>query len=198
MKSFPVPECRSRDSYFEERASRARKGAVPQAPKTLVERLFTERYASLLAFFGRRVRAGSEPADLAQEVYLRMLRVSDAEAIRNPEGYLFAVASNLAKEHAILERRRASAIDIDEAEMDASLQTLPGYEKELDQMQRTSRLHTVLAQLSPKCRAAVVLQYAEDLTYQEIALRLNVSPSMVKKYLAQALMHCRRRMARLG
>src|SRR5690348_5664454 len=126
-----------------------------------------------------------------------MLRVSDTEAIRNPEGYLFAVANNLAKEHAVLERRRASAIDIGEAEMDASLQTLPAYEKELDGMQRTSRLHTVLAQLSPKCRAAVLLQYGEGLTYQEIAVRLNVSPNMVQKYLAQALMHCRRRMARL-
>ncbi len=171
---------------------------MPQAPKTLVERLFTERYASLLAFFARRVRTGSEAADLAQEVYLRMLRVSDAEAIRNPEGYLFAVANNLAKEHAVLERRRAGVIDIGEAEMDTSLQTLPAYEKELDGMQRTTRLHAVLAQLSPKCRAAVLLQYGEGLTYQEIAVRLSVSPNMVKKYLAQALMHCRRRMARLG
>jgi RNA polymerase sigma-70 factor (ECF subfamily) len=126
-----------------------------------------------------------------------MLRVRDVEAIRNPEGYLFAVANNLAKEHAVLDRRRATAIDVDEAGPDTSLQTLPAYEKELDGMQRTSRLHTVLAQLSPKCRAAVVLQYGQGLTYQEIALQLSVSPHMVKKYLAQALMHCRRRMMRL-
>ena len=170
---------------------------MPQASKTLVERLFTEHYASLLAFFGRRVRARSEAADLAQEVYLRMLRVGDAEAIRNPEGYLFTVAGNLAKEHAVLERRRASGMELDDAQDDASLQVLPAYERELDGARRTSRLHTVLAQLSPKCRAAVVLQYAQDLTYEEIGVRLNVSPHMVKKYLAQALMHCRRRMGSL-
>jgi RNA polymerase sigma-70 factor (ECF subfamily) len=162
-----------------------------------VEKLFTEHYTSLLAFFSRRVRESSEAPDLAQEVYLRMLRVRDVEAIRNPEGYLFAVANNLAKEHAVLDHRRATAIDVDEAGPDTSLQTLPAYEKELDGMQRTSRLHTVLAQLSPKCRAAVVLQYGQGLTYQEIALQLSVSPHMVKKYLAQALMHCRRRMMRL-
>ena len=170
---------------------------MPQAPKTLVEKLFTEHYASLLVFFSRRVRESSEAPDLAQEVYLRMLRVRDVEAIRNPEGYLFTVATNLAKEHAALDRLRASAIGVDEAGVDASLQTLPAYEKELDGMRRTYRLHTVLAQLSPKCRAAVVLQYGQGLTYREIALRLNVSPNMVKKYLAQALMHCRRRMTRL-
>ena len=171
---------------------------MSQASNRLVEKLFTEHYASLLGFFNRRVRARSEAADLAQEVYLRMLRVSDPEAIRNPEGYLFTVANNLAKEHAVLERRRSSAVDIDDAAADVSLQTLPAYERELDGLKRTSRLHTVLAQLSPKCRTAVVLQYAQGRTYQEIAVRLNVSPNMVKKYLAQALMHCRRRMSRLG
>ena len=171
---------------------------MPPAAKTLVEKLFAEHYPALLAFFHRRVRAKSEAPDLAQEVYLRMLRVSDAEAIRNPEGYLFTVASNLAKEHAVLERRRSGALDLDEASAEPSLQTLPAYEAELDGRVRASRLSTVLTQLSPKCRAAVVLQYTQDLSYQEIADRLNVSPHMVKKYLAQALMHCRRRMARLG
>jgi RNA polymerase sigma factor (sigma-70 family) len=168
------------------------------AAKTLVERLFAEHYPALLAFFYRRVRAQSDAPDLAQEVYLRMLRVSDSEAIRNPEGYLFTVASNLAKEHAVLEHRRAKSIELDKAGAEPSLQSQPAYENDLDSLIRTSRLSTVLAQLSPKCRAAVVLQYSQDLSYQEIAARLNVSPHMVKKYLAQALMHCRRRMARLG
>jgi RNA polymerase sigma-70 factor (ECF subfamily) len=54
---------------------------------------------------------------------------------------------------------------------------------------RVAGLRTVLAQLSPKCRAAVILQYRHGLTYQEIGERLNVSPHMVKKYLTQALAH---------
>jgi len=36
------------------------------------------------------------------------------------------------------------------------------------------------------------------MSYQEVALQLGVSTHMVKKYLSQALAHCRRRMARLG
>jgi RNA polymerase sigma factor (sigma-70 family) len=55
----------------------------------------------------------------------------------------------------------------------------------------------MLKELSPRCCAAVILQYRHELSYQEIADRLEVSPSMVKKYLTQALSHCRRRMARL-
>ena len=60
------------------------------------------------------------------------------------------------------------------------------------------RLREVLQQLPPKCHAAVVLQYWHGMSYEEIAQRLGVSTHMVKKYLSQALIHCRRRMARLG
>jgi RNA polymerase sigma-70 factor (ECF subfamily) len=42
------------------------------------------------------------------------------------------------------------------------------------------------------------MQYWQGLSYEEIALRLGVSTHMVKKYLSQAMAHCRRRMKRLG
>jgi hypothetical protein len=48
--------------------------------KAFVERLLTHRGA-LQAFFYRRLRTKSDAADLVQEVYLRMLRVSDTDAI---------------------------------------------------------------------------------------------------------------------
>ena len=171
---------------------------MPEPTKRLVERLFTEQYAALLAFFYRRVRTKSDASDLAQEVYLRMLRVADADAIRNPEGYLYTVASNLVKEHAVLDRRAASGIDIDEAPAHEQLETLPAFDGDLDARQRVARLGVVLQQLRPKCRAAVVLRFTHELTYREIAIHLGVSPQMAKKYVTQALGHCRRRMARLG
>jgi RNA polymerase sigma factor (sigma-70 family) len=164
----------------------------------LVERLFAKHRNALQAFFYRRIGTKSVAADLAQEVYVRMLRVSDSDAIRDPERYLFTVASNLVKEHAVLDHRMRSNVDIDEPAIQQQLGEVPPFDSELDAGQRVLRLRTVLAQLSPKCRAAVILQYRDGLSYQEIADRLEVSSHMVKKYLAQALGHCRRRMARLG
>ena len=142
---------------------------------SLVERLFAEHRGALQAFFLRRIRAKADAADLAQEVYVRMLRISDQEAIRNPVHYLYTVANNLVKEHAVLDRRQTSGIDIDEA---------PAHEQ--------------LKQLRPKCRAAMELRYTQDLSFREIAMHLGVSPQMAKKYVAQGLSHCRRRMAALG
>ena len=165
--------------------------------KGFVEGLFARHQATLQTFFRRRIKTGSDAPDLVQEVYLRMLRVSDAEAIRNPEVYLFTVASNLAKEHSVLDRRQANQVDIDEWSVQESLGEIPALDEQLDTTQRLARLRVVLAQLSPKCRGAVVLQYRDGLTYQQIADRFGVSPHMVKKYLAQGLAHCRRRLAKL-
>ncbi len=165
---------------------------------SLVERLFAEHRAGLQTFFRRRIRSQADAADLAQEVYVRILRISDLEAIRSPVLYLYTVANNLVKEHAVLEHRRANAIDINEGPAHEQLETLPAFDGDLDATQRVARLGVVLQQLRPKCRAAVVLRFTHELTYREIAIHLGVSPQMAKKYVTQALGHCRRRMARLG
>jgi RNA polymerase sigma-70 factor (ECF subfamily) len=168
----------------------------PKSP--LVERLFTEHRGALQTFFLRRIRAKADAADLAQEVYVRMLRISDQDTIRNPVHYLYTVANNLVKEHAVLERRRASGIDIDEAPANEQLETLPEFDGDLDATQRIARLGVVLQQLRPKCRAAVELRFTQGLSYRAVAMHLGISPQMAKKYVVQALGHCRRRMARLG
>ena len=168
------------------------------APKpSLVERLFAEHRGALKAFFRRRTRT-TDAADLSQEVYLRMLRIQDPEAIRDPVLYLFTVANNLVKEQGVLDRRRAADLDIDAVGMQEYLGVLPNFEGELDAEQRSARLQAVLKQLGPKCQAAVILRFTQELSYREVASRLGVSPQMARKYVVQALDHCRRRMARMG
>ena len=172
--------------------------AAAEPKPSLVGRLFAEHRAALQSFFLRRIRAKADAADLAQEVYVRMLRIRDLEAIRSPVHYLYTVANNLVKEHAVLDRRQASSVDIDEAPAHVQLETLPAFDGEFDATRRVARLGVVLKQLRPKCRAAVELRFTHGLSYRAIATHLEVSPQMAKKYVAQALGHCRRRMAALG
>lgn len=169
-----------------------------EVKKTLLERLFAEHRGALQTYFYRRARCRPDARDLAQEVYLRMLRIPDLDLIRNPEAYLFTVASNLAKEHAVKELRHGTTVDVDDAAAQEYLTERPSFGGQIDAAQRVTRLHEVLRQLSPKCRAAIVLQYQHGLSYADIGERLGISTHMVKKYLGQALGHCRRRMARLG
>ena len=172
---------------------------TPADPKpSLVGRLFADHREALQSFFMRRIRSKADAADLAQEVYIRMLRIRDPGAIRNPVSYLYTVANNLVKENAVLDRRQVSAIDIDELPVQELLGTWPTCDGDLDATQRAARLGDVLKQLRPKCRAAVELRYTHELSFREIASHLGVSPQMARKYVMQALGICRRRMARMG
>jgi RNA polymerase sigma factor (sigma-70 family) len=170
---------------------------MPDPKRTLIERLFTHHRAALQAFFYRRVRTKSDAADLVQEVYLRMLRVKDADAIKNPEGYLFTVAGNLVFEQSMLNRRQPTTADFDRPFDLGEAATPAGFDELFDTAARVARLRQVLAQLPPKCQATVHMKYQHGLSYDEIAGQLGISPHMVQKYLGLALAHCRRRMARL-
>src|ERR1700737_1859551 len=97
--------------------------AVADPKVSLVERLFADHRAALQTFFRRRIRSKADASDLSQEVYLRMLRIHDQEGIRNPVHYLYTVANNLVKEHAVLEHRQASCIDIDGAPAEEQIET---------------------------------------------------------------------------
>jgi RNA polymerase sigma factor (sigma-70 family) len=164
--------------------------------KGFVEKLFAEHHNALQRYIYRRIRTKSDAPDLAQEVYVRMLRIGDSSAIRDPQLYLYTVASNLVKEHAVADRRQASRVDVDETSVQQRLGELPALDSQLDATQVAERLRSVVERLPVKWRTAVILQYRYGLTYEEIADRLGVSSNMVKKYLAQALGRCRRDMTR--
>ena len=169
---------------------------MADATKKLMERLVVHR-AALQAFFYRRANAKDDAADMVQEVYLRMLRVKDCDALRNPEGYLFTVASNLVYERSVQNRQQTTMRDYHRCEVENQPVELFRSEELFDAGARITLLREVLAQLSPKCRATVLMKYQHGLNYEEIAHQLKISTHMVQKYLGLALAHCRRRMARL-
>jgi RNA polymerase sigma factor (sigma-70 family) len=173
-------------------------GSPDVKPIGLVERLFSQHGNALQVFFRRRIKAEREAEDLTQEVYLRMLRMNEAETINNPEAYLFTVASHLLKEHVVVQRRQEHTVDIADPRVAEELSELPQLESDADLSVRIRRLHEVLGQLSPKCQASVAMAYWQGMSYEDIAVQLGISRNMVKKYLVQALAHCRKRFARLG
>lgn len=163
----------------------------------LIERLFREQGRALLGFFAKRLRSPAESAELAQEVWTRMLQIEDPASIRDPEAYLFTIARNLAHRHGAAQRRSQRQSDVDDPAVAEELAVPSAVGADIDAQQRARRLHQVLAELSPKARAAVALQYWHDQSYEQIAQQLGVSTHMVKKYHSQALVLLRRRMGRL-
>jgi RNA polymerase sigma factor (sigma-70 family) len=171
---------------------------VGETKKALIERLFAAHRGALQAFFYRRIRHHADATDLAQEVYVRMLRVRDPDTIRDMEAYLFTVASNLAREHTAREGRRGVTIGVEDGAALEELAEPIAFDAQIDAAQQVKRLREILRELPPRWHAAIVMQYVQGLSQPQIADRLGVSVSMVKKYLGKALGRCRRQMVRLG
>jgi RNA polymerase sigma factor (sigma-70 family) len=157
------------------------------------------RYGSRLRrFLSGRLRNAADVPDLAQEVFLRLLRVENHGTIRSPEAYLFTVASHVIHQHRV--RQSTAPIEIDIADVFGEPQALspddPQARAEIDQ--RIEQLQRVLAELPPRLAATLVLARVAGESLEEISIRLGVSRESVKKYLARALEHCRERHVELG
>lgn len=156
--------------------------------------VFRENYQELLRFLTRRTGDAERAADLAQETFVRLSAMPAATVdIENPRAFVYRVAGNLA----IDAMRRESRLQATFVAPDAgnvvpdSRPTPEGVALARDQLRR---LEVALDELPPNPRLALLLNRVEGRTFAEIARQLGVSQSMVAKYLAQALRHCRDRM----
>ena len=167
----------------------------PSAAARLVSELSVECRAELGRFLAFRVGDRSLIDDLAQEVYLRLLRLERVHLIRNPRAYLFRVASSVIADHGRRQSRRPRT-----EPWGRETRQLPGREPDPFEhvlgRQRLARIQAVVDELPERCRRALILQRRDGWTYDEIAIELGVSRSMVKKYLRRALILCRRALDR--
>jgi RNA polymerase sigma-70 factor (ECF subfamily) len=73
-----------------------------QSKRSFLTALEQSHGRELRRFLSSRLPRGSaDVADLIQETFLRLLRIKDHEAIRNPQAYLFTVASHVVHQHAL-------------------------------------------------------------------------------------------------
>lgn len=145
----------------------------------------------LRRFLAVRLRNADDVPDLAQEVFLRLLRVDRHEEIRSAEAYLFTVASHVIHQHAV--KRSAVPAPVDIADVFNELQTNPaeGPVPTLEGEQKFEELERILADLPTRAGAALVLNRIGGYSVQEVADRLGVSRETAKKDLARAIAHCR-------
>ena len=161
--------------------------------QALVAGLVVSHGTQLRHFLLSRVRNSADVPDLIQEVFLRMLRIPDHDAIRSPEAYLFTVAQHVVYQHAIRQSNIVPPAEL--IETLGALAELPADPAgELAAQQSLQELNLALRRLSPRERATFLYHRRDGLTLQEIADRLGVSRHMVKKYLAKAMVELRKQL----
>lgn len=152
---------------------------------------FQEHYDDLLQFLTRRMSDRQRAADVAQETYLKLVKIEQqAIPVLHARSFIFRVAGNLAIDALRREQRIAANHQTSEAAGELPCPAPPP-EAALLASERLQMLDQALLELSSNARQALLLNRVEGLTQAQIARRLGVSESMVAKYIGQALRHCR-------
>ena len=147
----------------------------------------------LRRFLAVHLRNVQDVPDLVQEVYLRLLRVPDHEAIRNPEAYLFTVASHVARQHLLRQSVDTSLLDITEETPELTIP--PGEEPQakvqtIQQMEQFER--EILDRLPPRVRTALLLHRIWGFSVEETAAQMRIGRGTVRMYLVEAVKSCRK------
>jgi RNA polymerase sigma factor (sigma-70 family) len=130
----------------------------------------------------RRAVLPADIEDVAQEVFLRMLRYDRSEFVEHPQAYLFKIAANVAAEWSI----RSNRSQPHESGWLADIVAESSPESEIDGEIADEELSRALQRLQPRAREVIRLHYADGLTHEAIAERLKVTRRMVKRDLIQA------------
>jgi RNA polymerase sigma-70 factor (ECF subfamily) len=135
-------------------------------------------------------RRSIDGEDVGQEAVLRVLQVLAHTVIDDPVRYLLRVARNLFVD-AERARTRERALNDPTSDSARELDRYADPERTLVDKQRLERALSVIDDLPPRCRRAFRLHRFEGLTYAAIAREMEISPSMVEKHIAEAMLRLR-------
>lgn len=142
--------------------------------------------AKLRRVLRRRGRSHDEADDLIQEAFLRLHVYCRAHAIRNTGGFLFRTALNLAFDRT--RRERVAAVVPGGLDNLPLVDPYPLPDEVCAGQERLRRMRAGLEAMSPRRREVFILNRIEGYSFPQIAERLGITPSMVEKHAAKAIL----------
>ena len=133
----------------------------------------------------RMVGSREEAADMAQEAFLRAYRsLSTYRAEFKFSTWVCRIASHACIDH--LRRQRVQTLPGEDLERLAGDGDGLSPHEEYEQTETAGIIKQAIASLPEKYRLAILLRYAEDMTYEDIALALDMPLGTVKTHLRRA------------
>jgi len=129
----------------------------------------------------------SEAEDVVQTAFIRYTE-SNA-SIENPRAFLYKTCSNIAIDHI---RRRQVQFNYAKSVVDSGAESVEeaGPERLVEERERLSIISRALWAMPGKRRKLLMMNRFDGLSYAEIARRVNLSETVVRKHIAKALAGC--------
>lgn len=164
--------------------------SAPPAPA--LQTTYFEQREAMRRFFQARLGPAADVEDLLQDLYLKVAAIDADAEVREPRAYLYRLASNLMMDRWRSGRRTAAR---DAAWRDATqvstpagdMDDGPSAEAVVTGRQRLAILMAALDRLPDRTRAIFRLHKFYQLSYAEVAEKLQVSRSTVEKHMMDAL-----------
>lgn len=147
----------------------------------------------LFRYLASRLRRHQDIEDLVQYVFQRFLQSPQHEIVRQPEAYLYRIASNVINEWALHRKREIVSFDSETMDLHAEqdLASRVWTEDIADRLALEQQLQRILAQVPVHYRAVLILNVRDGLTCEEIGRELGITKQTAKKYLSRGLASCR-------
>lgn len=160
---------------------------LPDTRQQLLSALYSEHHGWLQGWLRKKLGCVFEAADLAQDTFVRIAAQSALENLREPRAYLTTIAHGLMVNQL---RRHKMERDYLEALAQMPVQETPSPEVQAILLETLLEIDAMLDGLPAKVRIAFLMVQLEGASHAEIAQRLGVSVSSVRKYIMRALAHC--------
>jgi RNA polymerase sigma factor (sigma-70 family) len=154
---------------------------------TALHQLYSEHNSWLKGWLRVRLGNAADASDLAQDTFIRVMTARNTAPIREPRGYLSAIARSL-----LIDKSRRRAIE--QAYLFALAQqpepVAVSPEVRLSIIEMLLAIDSLLDELGTRTREIFLAVQLEGLTYVAAAERFGVSVTTVKNHLIRAMTQC--------
>lgn len=162
--------------------------------------LIDELGTPLVRYLAKKVRNNEDANDLAQEAFLRMHRFQQSSELDNARAFLFRTANNLVIDQIRRDKvhdKYLSSEMLPEQSDESEDKFAPSAERTASAAQELDKIYQVVDKMPVKVKRAFLLHRGTDMSYSEIAAEMDVSTSMVEKYISGALKLLRKEIKRI-
>ena len=152
--------------------------------------LMDELATPLVRYLAKKVPIHEDANDLAQEAFLRMHKYQQSKNLENARAFLYRTANNLVVDQfrrARVHDKYLSSEMLPEHSDEDEDKFAPSAERTVSAEQELDKIYEIVDKMPVKVRRAFLLHRGKDMSYSEIASEMDVSTSMVEKYIIQAL-----------
>ncbi|MGO1540173.1 MAG: sigma-70 family RNA polymerase sigma factor [Luteimonas sp.] len=164
-------------------------GAIGTDINSKVQVLYRQHHGWLETWLRRRLGSSAQAADLAQDVFVRLLSRPQLEQLRAPRAYLSTIAHGLMVNHLRRQAIERAYLDVLASRPDLHAPSPEDVRLAMEALEDIARM---LDGLPSRVRRIFLLSQMDGWTYPRIAGHLGLTVNVVQKAMVRAMAACYR------